>query len=598
MSNLDLGIIGNCSFGALVDPKGRIVWACLPRFDSDPVFCSLLNGGRSEDDDPEHGFFDVELLDFSHAEQNYRRNSAVLETRLFDHNGGIIEIVDFAPRLKQFGRVFRPLMLVRQIRPLSGTPRVRIRLRPSYDYGAHRPETTRGSNHIRYVMSNLTLRLTTDGPITYISEEKPLVLEEPITLLLGPDETITSAASEIGREFLEKTDDYWREWCRYLSLPFEWQEAVIRAAITLKLSSFEESGAIIAALTTSIPEAAKTERNWDYRFCWLRDSYFVVHALNRLGVTRTMEGFLSYITNIVAGAPDGYLQPVFGITQETKLDEWQVESLIGYRGMGPVRVGNGAYTQVQNDGYGSVVLASAQSFFDERLSRRGDVALFRRLERLGEQAVARWDQPDAGLWELRTRQSVHTYSSVMCWAACDRLAKIAERLGLADKEARWRKHADHIRGEILVRAWNPELNSLTGTFGGSEIDASLLCLQEFGFLPAADRRFVGTLAQVEAKLKRGQHLYRYAEKDDFGVPETAFNVCTFWYIDALAAVGRTGEARALFENMLASRNPLGLLSEDMDPETHELWGNFPQTYSMVGLINSATRLSKSWEDAF
>jgi pentatricopeptide repeat protein len=489
-------------------------------------------------------------------------------------------------------------MLIRRVRPLGGTPRIRYRLRPACDYAKGKPEVTRGSNHVRFVMPDLTLRLTTNAPPTYVVDETPHILEREITLLLGPDESLTQAVSDTGRDFLEKTHHYWREWTRFLSLPFEWQGPVIRAAITLKLCSFEETGAVLAALTTSIPEAADSGRNWDYRFCWLRDSYFVVLALNRLGVTRTMEGYLSYITNIVSGHEQGPLQPLFGIALQRRLDERKENALAGYRGMPPVRVGNHAYVQTQNDGYGAVVLASAQAFFDQRLARPGDEAFFRRLEALGEQAVALWNTADAGLWELRTREEVHTFSAVMCWAACDRLARIAEHLGLDERARLWRGHAQEIREAILERAWNAEAESFASTFGGEEIDASLLLLPELGFIDAREPMFLGTLAHVERRLKRGSTLYRYAAADDFGEPETSFNVCTFWYIDALAQVGRTEEARALFCQMLDKRNHLGLLSEDIDSDTGELWGNFPQTYSMVGLINSALRLSISWEEAF
>ncbi|HMA15365.1 MAG TPA: glycoside hydrolase family 15 protein [Kiloniellaceae bacterium] len=599
MSSLDLAVIGNCTYGALVDAQANIVWCCLPRFDSDPVFCSLLD----DDESPRHGFFSVELEGFRRSEQQYRRNSAVLVTRLYDDSDGVVEVTDFAPRFTHFGRSFRPASIVRHLRPLAGSPRVRLRVRPAYDYGRGSPEVTRGSNHLRYVMPGLTLRLTTDAPVTYVAEEVPFILDRPLSLVLGPDESLTAAVDEISREFFRKTDAYWREWTRYLALPFEWQEAVIRAAITLKLCNFEETGAIVAAMTTSIPEAPDSGRNWDYRYCWLRDAFFVVHALNRLGATKTMEGYLNYISNIVssneqATAEGGHLQPVFGIALESRLDESVCQSLSGYRGMGPVRVGNSAYTQIQNDGYGSIVLASTQSFFDHRLEHPGDVGLFEKLEGLGRQAMRLWDQPDAGLWELRTRQQVHTYSAVMCWAACDRLAKIAARLALPERSAAWREAAGTIRAGILERAWNRELGSLVSAFGGEDIDASLLCLLEVGFLDAHDPRFLGTLAQVERHLIHGGFLHRYAKPDDFGPPEVAFNVCTFWYIDALAAVGRRDEARALFETMLAARNPLGLLSEDMATDTHELWGNFPQTYSLVGLISSAMKLSKSWEDAY
>ncbi len=594
MSNLNLAVIGNCSFSALVDSHARIVWCCLPRFDSEPRFSSLLNNSSKD----AQGVFAVDLLDVAESSQSYRPNTAIVETVLRDANGSSILITDFAPRFKQYGRVFRPAALMRRITRLSGTPHIRMRVRPTPGYSNQPPEITSGSNHIRYVMSDLTLRLTTDASVNYILEETPFILDTPLTFFLGPDETLTLPVEEAFREYFQQTEQYWVEWSRYLSLPFEWQEDVIRAAITLKLSHFEETGAVIAAPTTSIPEAANSGRNWDYRFCWLRDSYFVVHALNALGATKTMEGYLNYIMNIAAASKDGYLQPVFGITQKQQLHESTVDSLAGYRGMGPVRIGNDAYRQIQNDGYGSVILACAQIFFDTRLSRRGDETLFHRLEVLGRRAAQSWNEPDAGLWELRQRKEVHTYSSVMCWAACDRLAKIAARIGHNERASEWAHTARNIREEILQRAWNAEMNSFTATLGGNSVDAVLLLLPSLGLIEGDDPRFAGTVARIEKELLHGKYIARYSGEDDFGKPEVAFNACTFWYIDALALLGRKNEARELFENMLAVRNPLGLLSEDIDPVTSELWGNFPQTYSMVGLIHSAMKLSKSWEEAF
>ena len=414
--------------------------------------------------------------------------------------------------------------------------------------------------------------------------------------MLGPDESLRGPVLETGREFLEQTTAYWRTLTMRLSVPFEWQEAVIRAAITLKLCSFEETGAIVAAMTTSIPEIAGQGRNWDYRYCWLRDAYFVVRALNRLGYIETMEDFLAYISNIAGSSEDGCLQPVYGIGLETRLVERQVEGFKGYRGSRPVRVGNQAYEHDQHDGYGSVLLAATQAFFDQRLRRPAGEHTFRRLELIGDRAFALHDQPDAGLWEFRTTARVHTHSAVMCWAACDRLARIASHLGLADRATHWQVRADQIRATVLSRAWNAALGSFAASFGGDEIDASLLLMHEVGFIRPEDPRFAGTLAAVERQLRRGPHLFRYVRPDDFGAPENAFIVCTFWYVDALIAQGRRTEARELFENMLACRNHLGLLSEDIDPETNQLWGNFPQTYSLVGLINCAMKLSKSWED--
>jgi GH15 family glucan-1,4-alpha-glucosidase len=591
--DLNLAVVGNSILSALIDRRGRVVWCCFPRPDGDPVFCGLL--GSPE---PDAGIFDVDVVDCVEAEQSYVANTAILTTTLTDRHGARVRITDFMPRFKQYERVFRPSLLIRRIEPLAGAPRIRIRVRPRFDYGATAPSVTHGSNHIRYQSERLVLRLTANAPLTYILEEAAFNLDAPITLAFGPDESILGSLSGTARDFLERTTEYWQEWVRYLSVPFEWQEAVIRAAITLKLCSYEETGAILAALTTSIPEAADSGRNWDYRYCWMRDAYFVVQALNRLGATRTMEDFIRYITNVAMLHLDGGMRPVYAIVPSADLAERVEASLPGDRGMGPVRVGNLASRQIQNDTYGSVVLAAAQMFFDRRLPRLGDHALFERLERLGERAAAVALQPDAGLWEFRTRAAVHTHSAVMCWAACDRLAKIAGILGLPDRVTHWQGEAQRLRRVILDKAWNPDLGIYVACFGGDHVDASLLLLQEVGFVAIDDPRFIATVDAITRDLRRNDQLYRYATTDDFGRPETAFTVCTFWYIDALAAIGRRDEAREIFERLLACRNHIGLLSEDVDPATGELWGNFPQTYSMVGLIISAMRLSKSWEEAF
>jgi GH15 family glucan-1,4-alpha-glucosidase len=310
-----------------------------------------------------------------------------------------------------------------------------------------------------------------------------------------------------------------------------------------------------------------------------------------------MEGYLTYILNVVAADGEGPLQPVYGIDGRAALEERIVPGLPGYRGMGPVRVGNQAWEQVQHDVYGAAVLAATHVFFDERLTRRGDEALFRRLEPIGDRAVSAFAQPDAGPWELRGCARVHTFSAVACWAACDRLGRIAARLGLGDREAHWRGHAAAMHAEIVARSWSPKLESFVSTFDGDALDASLLLLAAVGFLPATDPRYASTVAAIEQKLRRGDFIFRYVEADDFGQPENAFLLCTFWYVSALASLGRRDEARALFERLLACRNRHGLLAEHVNPTTGEAWGNFVQTYSMVGLINAAVRLSKRWDDA-
>jgi GH15 family glucan-1,4-alpha-glucosidase len=362
------------------------------------------------------------------------------------------------------------------------------------------------------------------------------------------------------------------------------------------LCTFEDTGALLAALTTSIPEMANSVRNWDYRFCWLRDSFFVILALNHLGATNTMEGYLRYVDNIVARNPGGDLQPLYSITGEARIDEHIVASLEGYRGMGPVRVGNLAYEQIQHDVYGAVVLAARQLYFDQRLTNPGDATVFARAEVLGERAMQTYKIPDAGPWEFRGSERVHTFSAVMCWAACDRLARIAGQLQIHERAAFWRSSADAMREDILKLAWNPAKQSFTSGFGGEDLDATALLLPDLGFIEASDARFVSTLHAIERELVRGDLVFRYLHADDFGVPANTFTMCSFWYVNALAAVGRVREAREIFEKLLCRRNSAGLLSEDIDPVSGEQWGNFPQTYSMVGIITCAIRLSRSWEE--
>ena len=590
-ATLDLGVVGNCAFAALIDRRASVAWACMPRFDGDPVFAGLLEGGCPEN---ERSRFDVEIEGFDRSRQTYLNNTPVLVTTLQDREGTSLEVTDFAPRFSQFGRRFRPMTLVRVLRPVDGQPRIRVRIRPRFGDTRRAADVTHGSNHIRYVGSDLAVRLTTDAPLAYILDESWFYLEEPVTLLLGPDESLTRPVAETGQDFLSATVDYWRQWVRHLHLPLEWQEPVIRAAITLKLCWFEETGAIIAAMTTSVPEAPHSGRNWDYRHCWVRDAYYVIRALNELGAVDILESYLRYVRNLVGAANGGHIQPVSGVDLRQSLPERTVRALPGYRGMGPVRFGNDAYRHVQHDVYGQVVLSNAQAFFDRRLMRPMDERDFARLERVGERAFEVHREPDAGLWELRTKARVHTYSSLMCWAACDRLANIADHLERPERAAHWRDRARAIRAFIEEEAWNPCTGSYGAALGEEDLDASLLLLADLGFHEPAHPRFAGTVRAIESSLLRGRNMFRYAIEDDFGRPQNAFNICTFWYIDALAAMGEAARARELFEEMLERRNHVGLLSEDIDPATGELWGNYPQTYSLVGIINSAVRLSRPW----
>jgi pentatricopeptide repeat protein len=590
-AGLELWPIGNCQVSGLIDDRAGLVWACVPRVDGDPVFCSLVNGDRDRE-----GVWRFELEGQVSATQTYLRNTPILVTRLEAQDGSAVEITDFCPRFERSGRMYRPVAYARIVRPVAGVPRLKITLRAMRDYGAKVAETTHGSNHVRYLLGDAAMRLSTDAPVGYVLEGQTYRVESDQHFFLGPDEPFTGNLRAELRMMEEQTGKYWRLWVRGLATPLEWQDDVIRCAITLKLCQHEETGAIVAAMTTSIPEAPHSERNWDYRYCWIRDSYYTVQALNRLGALDVLEKYLAYLRNIVDNAKGGQIQPLYSVMGLAELEEKFAPALAGYRNMGPVRVGNAAYFQVQHDCYGQIVLPTAQAFFDRRLLRIADENDFASLEQVGEMAWAMHDQPDAGLWEFRTRKEVHTYSAVMSWAACDRLANVAAHLGKDDREALWRSRASEVRAKIEREAWveNDEGGYYGASFESEYLDASLLQMIELRFVSADDPRFQSTFAAVEKALRRGEHMLRYAAEDDFGLPETAFNICTFWLIDALARAGRVDEARALFTTMLRHRTRSGLLSEDMDFQTGELWGNFPQTYSLVGVINCAALLSRSW----
>ncbi|EAQ29873.1 putative glycosyl hydrolase [Erythrobacter sp. NAP1] len=591
--SLELWPIGNCQVSGLIDETGALVWGCVPRVDGDPVFSALLNGEQRD-----AGVWRFELEGQCSASQRYIRNTPHLLTTLEATDGSAVEILDFCPRFERSGRMYRPVAYVRIVRPISGTPRIKVVLNPTKNYGAGVADTTHGTNHIRYLTGATGLRLSTDAPVGYIQEGRTFRIEDDTHFFLGPDEPFVGNLREQIRSMEQSTRKYWQNWVRMLAIPLEWQEEVIRCAITLKLCQHEETGAIVAALTTSIPEAAHSERNWDYRYCWIRDSYYTIQALNRLGALDVMEKYLAYLRNIVDGAKGGQIQPLYSVMGESELDETTASYLAGYRGMGPVRRGNAAYKQVQYDCYGQIVLPSVQGFFDQRLLRPATEHDFENLEQVGKMAWAMHDQPDAGLWEFRTRQEVHTYSAVMCWAACDRLANVARHIGKEDRAKVWSDRAEAIRAKIEDKAWkeNGEGGHYGASFESDYLDASLLQMVELRFLSPDNERFQQTFAAVEEHLRRGDHMLRYAAEDDFGAPETAFNVCTFWLIEALHLAGRDEEACSLFRTMLSHTTKSGLLSEDLDYETGELWGNFPQTYSLVGVINCAGLLSKPWSE--
>lgn len=595
MRDLNLWPIGNCQVSALIDDCGRMIWGCLPRVDGDPVFSALLS-----DDDFEsksaRGFWSIDMKNCVQIEQYYIRNTPVLVTRKTDDKGNVVEISDFCPRIFDKGRMYRPVAYSRIVRAVHGSPQIIVRLRPAAHWAQNNVDTSFGSSHISYALSGMNMRLTTNAPVGLIQQETAFRVEKDMYFFFGPDESYSQPLGKSMENMLADTVNGWKRWVRGLAIPAQWQNAVIRSAITLKLCQHEDTGAIVAALTTSIPEHANSGRNWDYRYCWIRDAYYTVEALNRIGALDVLENYLEYLRNIVDNADGGHIQPLYDVHGNATLEEGEAQALSGYRGMGPVRVGNQAYEQIQHDAYGQIILSSTQAFIDQRLLRRAKLEDFHALEKIGDLAWSVYDKPDAGLWELRTKAHVHTYSAVMCWAACDRLAKAAATIDLTERAEHWSRRAATMKDRILKASWNAESQAISSTFDNDDRDASLLQLLDLQFIEADNPKFKTTLTALEEALRRGNNMLRYASEDDFGTPETAFNVCTFWLIEALHLSGRENEARHLFEEMLSRRTDAGLLSEDIDPHTNELWGNYPQTYSLVGIINCAVMLSKPWSE--
>lgn len=591
--NLDFAVIGNGAIAALIDRDATQQWCCWPRLDGDPVFHALLSTDTTQ------GRFAVHLDRQTHTTQRYLPNTAILETILHDDAGNALRVLDFCPRFRNFGRMFRPPMLIRRLEPIRGRPRVTVTITPGFAYGELHPKPILGSNHLRFPGPDFALRVTTDLSLAHLAHQHSFTLANPATLFISNDEPLDQATDMVFNRFFTETESYWQNWVTDLNIPFDWQDAVIRSAITLKLCSYDDTGGIVAALTTSLPEAPRSGRNWDYRFCWLRDSFFTIAALNRLSATRTMVNYLGFVLDLVHGHDGTEIPPLFAVAPGMALDEQIAPHLPGYRGDGPVRIGNAAAGQRQNDGYGAIILSLAQLFVDQRLTVRGDDALYQRLCPLGDIAERVALEPDAGIWEFRGRARVHSFSAVMGWAALSRLALIANALGRSADAAQWSTRAAALRATIMARIVTPD-GWLSGVLDQSVCDASVLILPELGFIDPKHPTFLATLDVVKRRLMRDGFMLRYDEADDFGKPETAFLLCSFWYVNALALAGRRDEALDLFERILAARNHVGLLSEDLAPARDQapaqLWGNFPQTYSQVGLILCATRLSRSWED--
>ncbi len=576
------GIIGNCAFMAHINKNTNIDWLCWPRFDSSFVFGGFLDKDKG-------GEFSILPSGEFESHQYYLENTNVLCTEITSADG-VYRITDFAPRFNQFDRFFKPLMLIRKIELISGTPRIKIKCKPVYDYGIKTLKASRGSSHIEYYGSDDRIRLTTNIPINYIINEQLSVLSETKYLVLTYGEPLEAPLATTAERFLLETINYWRLWIKHSSIAIFHQKNVIRSALALKIHQYEDTGAIIAASTSSLPEFPGSGRNWDYRYCWLRDTFYVISALSHIGHFEEMERYFSYVSDI-SFSEKGRYQPLYGITGEKFLTETILEHLDGYLGNKPVRIGNQAFEHIQNDIYGQVLISLLPLYTDNRfvISERKDSAHW--INYLLSKVELTIDEKDAGIWEFRNIAHIHCYSNLFQWAGCSAAEKMARAIGdvdLIEKAISLKNRA----AVHIENCYDPVRKVYTHAVGSPHLDASTLQLIMMNYLDPSSDRAKDHLKVLEKELKTERGLFhRYLHSDDFGKPKSTFLICAFWYVEALACVGRLDDAIREFENLLQYSNHLLLFSEDIDEESGSQWGNFPQAYSHVGLMNAAYRIA-------
>jgi GH15 family glucan-1,4-alpha-glucosidase len=579
---LDHGAIGNGRVLALVAPTSAIEWLCLPRFDSPSVFCRLLDAERG-------GTFRLLYSgDEIRGGLAYLPNTNVLVTR-FERDGCIWEVIDFAPRVPDGLTVRVPIEIIRIVRPIVGQPRITVDFDPRPDYSRARTELVQGPACITVLGANQPLHLVTNVPVPYVLDRREFTLNRPCYFVFSygfMDEHLSLARVN---QSLELTIAGWRAWSKSCSLPTFAPREVLRSALCLKLHIYHDTGAIIAAATTSIPEALGTQRSWDYRYCWLRDAAFVVEALRRLSQLNEGEKFITYLRDVAEAGP---LQPLYGIGGERDLPEQVLPHLAGFCSNGYVRVGNLAALQQQNDLMGEVVLCLDTMLNDPRIVHEDPECYFPLIQRLVEEAIAAAPRPDTGIWEFRSLLRHYTFSRAMCWVAIHRGAGLAQKMGRRALADDWNRVAEMERDIILTRAFNPANGIFSQALDGENADAANLLLPSLGIIDARDSRFISTVKGYEEMLVENGLMLRYKNPDDFGSTTSAFTMCSFWWAEALALIGRLDEAVELFRRLMTYANGVGLFSEDIDPATGGLLGNFPQAYTHVGLIHAATTIGQ------
>lgn len=587
-NNLNYGVIGNCRTAALISERGSIEWLCYPDFDSPSVFAALLDRTKG-------GSFGFDVPDGYAVRQSYVPHTNILSTR-FASDEGEFEVLDYMPCYRSFEKEhYLPAELYRYIRFVKGRPRFRIRYDPAPNYAQGEVRIRRTAGFIEsYSSADNKDRqyLYSSIPLQAVAGREEIRLEKDEFLLLSYNEKVIPI--DIEREKIEycRTLVYWLNWTNRTRQYTCYNEVVERSMLVLKLLSYY-NGAMLAALTTSLPETVGGVRNWDYRFCWLRDASMSIETMFRVGHTGAARRFMKFIQSSFMSRHD--YQIMYGIRGERKLTEVILEHLDGYKGSKPVRIGNDAYHQKQNDSFGYLMDLVWQYYrlMPGTLDEIED--MWEMVKSILATVAEEWRNPDKGIWEIRGEEQHFVSSKVMCWVALDRGARIAAKLGKEEFAARWREEAEAIRRDVMEHGWKSEIQSFSQAYGNLALDSSLLLMEPYGFIAANDPHYRKTVEAVRKALFRKGLMYRYNSEDDFGVPSSAFTMCTFWLIRALFVTGQRNEAKTLFSQVLRYGNHLGLFSEHLDFDTKEQLGNFPQAYSHLAIVNTALLFAEEKE---
>jgi len=587
MDNLDYGIISNCKSAALISKTGSLEWCCMPNFDSSAIFAKIL-------DDKNGGSFEIEISNDYSIKQEYLWETNILST-VFDNGEDSFQLIDFMPRYpREDGSYYAPPDIIRFFRLISGKPKFKIKYNPKLDFAREKTYNENKGNYIKsYTKEGKydSAFLYSSFNLTDILEKKEITLTKNSYCLIGYHEKLVEQTLDRSYLKFQRTKVYWMNWSDKTTRYTHYGNEIIRSALVLKALSYKKSGAVLAAATTSLPETIGEERNWDYRFCWIRDASMVIKVMAGLGHIKSAKGFLQFILDIIPHK-DEKIQIMYGINGEKVLTEHILNHLDGYKSSKPVRTGNAAYIQKQNDIYGILMEVIYQQFLMFETSLENSEALWTVVRGIVSIVEENWKKPDKGIWELRTEDRHFVFSKLLCWVAIDRAIKIGEVLRMGINDTKWKALREEIYQDIYTNGWNEEKQAYIQYYGSSDLDASTLLMQSYGFIEADDPRFVSTVKATEKDLCEDGLMYRYKNNDDFGKPTSSFTICTFWLIDSLYKIGEKKKAKEMFDQLLSYSNHLGLFSEDIDFKTKRLLGNFPQAYSHLALIETAANFSK------